>query len=253
MSRACPCVVEPSNHDRPLRSYSAPAALDQQQAAQLAQTQRILTVGYQASSIAHDINSLLTVIGGSAELAAEILAPGHPAQADLRAIQSAVERGSRFTRLLLDAVRQQQPTVYPLHPGELIEDMLGLIEILVGAWIDLEVHIAAGVGLIAIDRSQADQILLNLARNARDAMPNGGTLTIAAHNLCINQHPDLAPGAYVCVAVTNTSGAPRAEPDADIGLAVCRSIAERHHGALATRSNPGGGSTLSLILPRHTL
>jgi len=228
--------------------------------AQIQQAQRMMQVGSMAGSIAHDMNNLLTVIEGSVTLAADSLPPGHAAQRDLAAISQASRRSSALIRQLLAFVRQQPLTPFPIHLGEAIAGINLLIERILGRNITLVSDIAPDLGLITAVHSQVEQILVNLLTNARDAMPEGGQVTISARN----QIDD--GGAYVVLEVADTGGgiAPEVlqhmfEPfyttktsgkGTGLGLTICTTVVSQLGGRLDLESTPGHGTTARVLLPR---
>lgn len=238
--------------------------------AQLRQAQKLETVGRLAGGIAHDFNNLLTVISGSVELAASALEPSSPAQPDLEAIQDAAMRGSTLTRQLLAFARQQVMTPQQLHLGTLVTNLRGLLQRLLGSTMRLQIRVAPALGTVLADPGQLEQVLVNMAVNARDAMTTGGTLLIELNNVELSAETldgaELAPGAYLRLAVSDTgegmSPAVQAHifepffttksPDqgSGLGLATCYGIIAQHRGRIVCTSAPGQGTTFTIYLPR---
>jgi len=228
---------------------------------QIQQAQRMMQVGVMASSIAHDMNNLLTVIEGSACLAAEALPPNHVAQQDLAAISQASRRSSAMIRQILAFVRQQPPMPFPIDLGEALSGINLLIERVLNRQINLVTDIAPDLWLITAVHSQIEQILINLLTNARDAMPEGGQVTISARN-----YTDEDGAAYVLLEVADTG--PGIPPEVlqhlfnpfytskapgkgtGLGLTICASIVAQLGGRIDLESAPGHGTTARVLLPR---
>jgi signal transduction histidine kinase len=230
--------------------------------------QKMEAVGQLAGGIAHDFNNLLTIILGTAGLMA--CDSGDPeVQRHLANIQNAAERGTALTRQLLAYSRRQvlEPTVLDVRTviGELAR-MLGPI---LRDDVELVIRHAPDLGQILADRSQFEQVVLNLAINAREAMPQGGTLTIETTNVVLDRiytdkHVDLRPGRYVLVAVSDTgSGMEPAtlqrafepffstkERGSGLGLATVQGIVRQGGGHVAAHSAPGRGTTFKIYMPR---
>jgi len=227
---------------------------------QVQQAQRMMQVGVMAASIAHDMNNLLTVIEGSVSLAADSLPPDHVSQQDLAAISQASRRSSSMIRQILAFVRQQAPTPFPIHLGDAIAGINLLIERIVGRNITLVHDIAPDLWLITAIHSQIEQILVNLLSNARDAMPEGGQVTISAHN-----YTD-AEGAYVLLEVSDTGTGIDPETlqhmfepfyttkafgkGAGLGITICATIIAQLGGRIDLESTRGHGTTVRVLLPR---
>ena len=176
---------------------------------QLLQSQKLESIGRLSGGIAHDFNNLLTTIIGCAELASDALAPDHPAYQDLQTIQSATARATALTRQLLTFARKQAITVQIIDLNELLADIDRLLRRLISANISLVAQPTPNLWPISADRNQIEQVIVNLAVNARDAMPDGGKLTIETANVELDaayaqQHLNVQPGAYVMLAVSDT-------------------------------------------------
>ncbi|HEX7941981.1 MAG TPA: PAS domain S-box protein, partial [Gemmatimonadaceae bacterium] len=177
--------------------------------AQLRQAQKMEAVGQLAGGVAHDFNNLLTVIKVHAELALEELGVTHPLYGGLHEIHKAAARAATLTRQLLAFSRKQllQPRVLDLNA--VVAELEPMLRRLIGENIDMAAIAHAFGAWVMADRAQIEQVLMNLAINARDAMPEGGTLIIATSNIELDDrdrgHPAIvAPGAYVTLAVTDT-------------------------------------------------
>jgi PAS domain S-box-containing protein len=239
--------------------------------AQLMQSQRLESVGRLAGGVAHDFNNLLTAIMGNTDLARDSLPAGHPAQADLDEIGKSSERAADLTRQLLAFARRQIIEPHVIDLNQLILDMDKLLRRLIGAHIELIIRTAPGLWLVRADRGQIEQIVVNLAINARDAMPSGGTLTIETGNVQLDhdyahRHISVSPGRYVMLAVSDTGTGMDEETQAQIfepffttkapgrgtglGLATCYGIVKQHGGTIWPYSEPGHGSTFKIYLPQ---
>ena len=238
---------------------------------QLRQAQKMESVGQLAGGVAHDFNNLLTVILGSAELMAEHLRAADPLQEDLREIKEAGNRAKSLTSQLLAFSRRQvlQPRVIDLT--ELVRDMDRLLRRLIGEDIELRTAIATDTWPVEADRGQIESILVNLAVNARDAMPKGGKLTIETANADLDdsyarEHVGVEPGDYAMVAVTDDGVGMDAqtrervfepffttktmETGTGLGLSMVYGIVRQHGGFIWLETEPGLGSCFKIYLPR---
>jgi two-component system cell cycle sensor histidine kinase/response regulator CckA len=167
--------------------------------AQFLQAQKMESVGRLAGGVAHDFNNLLTAIVGNLELALELLPPDHPARADHQEIQKAAERATSLTRQLLTFARTQTIAPRVLNLNYLIDNMDKLLRRLIGEDIDLVTLPSPDLAPVRADPGQIEQVIVNLAVNARDAMPEGGKLTIETRNIVLaqsyaRQHVGVTPG-----------------------------------------------------------
>jgi PAS domain S-box-containing protein len=238
---------------------------------QLAHAQKMEAVGRLAGGVAHDFNNLLTVILGSVELLLDGLEPGHPVQPNAEEIRKAAERAAMLTRQLLAFSRKQLLQTSVLDLNRVVMDGVRMLRHLIGEDIELVTLPGARGATVKADATQITQVILNLAINARDAMPHGGTLTIGTVDSTFDAayaalHPGVAPGGYVTISVGDTGHgiAPEVLPHifepffttkppglgTGLGLATSYGIVEQSGGHITLESEPGRGTTLFVHLPR---
>jgi signal transduction histidine kinase len=237
----------------------------------LLQMQRLESVGLLAGGIAHDFNNLLTVILASASLAESRNAAADPElSADLEAVVTAASRARDLTRQLLAISRTQDLDLRPLELNAQLGQLVGLLRRVLPETINIDCIQGAHLPLVEGDAAQLDQVFMNLCINARDAMPQGGQLTIETEHVLVNgkyteAHPWAKPGRYVLVTVTDTgSGMTPEEVErvfdpalttkdgqvaSGLGLAVTYGIVHQHNGMLHCYSEPGVGTTFKVYLP----
>ena len=209
--------------------------------AQLRQAQKMEAVGRLAGGVAHDFNNLLTVISGHCEMLAGSLGPDDARRELLVEVQKAGDRAANLTLQLLAFSRQQvlQPRVVNLNA--LLGDLCTLLRRLIGKDIDLTLVPWSALGLVKVDATQFEHAIINMVVNARDAMPQGGRLTIATHNVDlgaqdVTQHPEVKPGRYMVVAV------------GDSGHGMDEATKARIFEPFFTTKGPGKGSGLGLAM-----
>ncbi len=239
---------------------------------QFAQSQKMQAVGQLAGGVAHDFNNLLTAMIGFCDLLLLRSRPGDPAFADIMQIQQNANRAANLVRQLLAFSRQQtlQPRV--LDVTDVLVELSHLLRRLIGENIALEVVHGRDLGLVKVDQGQLEQVVINLAVNARDAMPQGGRLTIRTANAYqaaeMRRGPEIMPaGDYVLIEVADTgigiSAANLArifEPffstkeigsGTGLGLSTVYGIVKQTGGFVFVESTPGNGATFEIYLPRH--
>jgi len=239
--------------------------------AQVRQANKMDAIGQLASGVAHDFNNLLSVVLTYSELLADDLKPGDPMRADLVEIRGAGLRAVALTRQLLAFGRQQvlQPKVVCLN--EIVGALEMMLRRLIGEDIELVANVAPKVGKVLVDPGLLDQVIVNLVVNARDAMPDGGKLTIATAEVELDEayasaHPGVSRGRHVMLAVTDTGvgmdGKTQArmfEPffttkevgkGTGLGLATVFGIVKQNGGTIQVQSEPGKGTRFEVYFPR---
>ena len=228
--------------------------------ARLRQAQKMDAAGRLASGVAHDFNNLFTVIAGRSEILLRQLPPDDPRRRQVDLIQETAFRAADLTRQLLAFSRKQvlQPKI--LDFDALVEGMQGILGRMIGEHIELRGQCQAG-GAIKADPSQLDHIIVNLAVNARDAMPAGGVLTLETATVDLDEarvqsHEGARPGPHRLLAVTDTGAGMDAEmrahlfePDTGLGLATVYGIVKQSGGHVIVSSEPGQGTRVEIYFP----
>ena len=238
---------------------------------QLLQAQKMEVVGQLAGGVAHDFNNLLTPILGFSALGMNELSPDHPAGGYFEEVQGAAERGADLVRRLLTFARRQDTNPRAVNPNDVVLNTERMLHRLIGENIELVCPPAPELGTVKIDPGQVEQVLVNMAINARDAMPRGGRLTIETANVILDtdsaaEFPGLAPGRYVTLSISDTGTGMDEEvrshlfepffttkevgKGTGLGLAVCYGIVKQSGGDIGVRSEPGLGTTFDIYLPR---
>ncbi|MDQ7784843.1 MAG: PAS domain S-box protein [Desulfomonilaceae bacterium] len=238
--------------------------------AQLAQAQKMEAIGTLAGGVAHDFNNILQVALGYSELMLrEETFPDH-CRSDLKKIYESARRGADLVKRLLTFSRKTEMTFQPLSLNQRIIDLLKMLERTIPKMIDIELRLEKDLDRINADPTQTDQVLMNLAVNASDAMPHGGKLVIETANVTIDAqdvktHLGLNPGPHVLLSVTDTgSGIDKDslekifEPffttkgvggGTGLGLAMVHGIVKQHGGHIECHSEPGQGTTFKIYFP----
>ncbi|HJQ20040.1 MAG TPA: response regulator [Gemmatimonadaceae bacterium] len=239
------------------------------------QSQRLEAVGRLASGVAHDFNNMLSAMTGYTEIVLQDLKPDDPHRDDLKEVLSAASRAAGLTRQLLAFSRQQVMQPRLMSMNDVVTGMEKMVQRLIGQEIQLSIQLDPNVDWVKADPGQLEQVLLNLCVNARDAMPNGGRLTIETANTRLDasrmQDHTIAsaePGDYVMLAVTDTGTGMDADTRARIfepffttkgpekgtglGLATVYGIVKQSAGEIFVYSEVGHGSSFKVFLPRST-
>jgi signal transduction histidine kinase len=236
----------------------------------LHQAERLESLGQLAGGVAHDFNNLLAVILNCAAFVAEATVGNDSVRADVEQIRAAAERAAALTRQLLIFGRREQARLEALDLSLITADLQGLLARSIGENIALIVHPGRGLPAVHADRGQIEQVLVNLAVNARDAMPDGGTLTIETSLAQLGDeeallHPNVRPGRFVALSVSDTGLG--MSPDVvrrifepffttkptgqgtGLGLATVHGIVTAAGGSLSVDSQPGAGTTIRAFFP----
>lgn len=238
---------------------------------QLRQAVKMEAIGRLAGGVAHDFNNLLTAVMGYSNLLAHQLPKDGPEQEKLAQITRAAQRAAELTRQLLAFGRKQLLEIRPLDLNVIISGFENMLRRVIGENIEIVTELSPSLGTTFADPGQIEQILMNLAVNARDAMPEGGMLTIETANVSLGEeyartHTDVSPGDYVMFAVSDTGWG--MTPDVlsrvfdpffttkekgvgtGLGLSTVFGIVKQHRGHVSAYSEIGRGSTFKLYLPR---
>ncbi len=253
----CVIMVSDISHQRQMEEH-------------LRQSQKMDCIGRLAGGIAHDFNNLLTVILGSAQRAAKLAGQGQNVLDPIADIGDAAQRAAALTGQLLAFSRKQVVVPQTIDVDVLIDDCSGLVRRLLGEDVSVEVVLAANQGWVVADKSQLEQVLLNLVVNARDAMPEGGTLrietcTVELDGQDVALHPDAQPGPHVRIAVSDTGVGMTPEVAAHVfepffttkgpgsgtgmGLATVFGVVRQSEGHITLSTEAGRGTTFCIHLP----
>jgi len=236
----------------------------------LQHTQKMEAVGQLASGVAHDFNNVLQVVAGYTDLLMKQLGPGRPGHHEVHSIVKATERAGQLVNQLLTFSRQEPPSSKPINLKTLIVGLTLMLRRIIGEHIELQLDLAEDLPPVLGDPGQLEQVLMNLCVNARDAMPDGGSILIRTRLTELDEsfvmgHPGRLAGPHVLLDVTDTGvGMPRDvmerifEPffttkqpgkGTGLGLATVYGIVQRHSGIVTCSSAPGKGSTFHVHFP----
>jgi PAS domain S-box-containing protein len=235
----------------------------------LVRSQKLEAIGRLAGGVAHDMNNLLTIINGYSRLLLRRLPEGDSMRRAVGEILDAGSRGENLTRQLLAFSRRQKTQLELVDVTSIVAGMESMLRRLIGADVVLETNLSADAGLVRADRGQIEQVVMNLAVNARDAMPDGGTLSIETSFVTVTEDDNpggLADGEYLRLSVAD-SGCGMDEvtrcrifepffttkeegKGTGLGLAIVYGIARQSGGDVTVNSSPGRGSTFTIYLPR---
>jgi signal transduction histidine kinase/CheY-like chemotaxis protein len=236
------------------------------------QMQKMEAVGQLAGGIAHDFNNMLAVILGALDLIESRLARGQDVSALIAGARHGATRAAELTQRLLAFSRQLPLKPKIVQPNRLVADMSEMLRRTLGETITIETVLAGGLGSINVDESQLENAILNIAINARDAMPEGGTLTIETGNAHLDdeyarEHAEVKAGEYVIIAITDTGAGMAADvierafdpffttkevgKGTGLGLSQIFGYVKQSRGHTKIYSKPGQGATVKLYFPRH--
>ncbi|HJR34428.1 MAG TPA: ATP-binding protein, partial [Gemmatimonadales bacterium] len=259
----------PAERRRLVRGSLTDVTRQRQLEEHLWQLQRLEAVGHLAGGIAHDFNNLLTVIQGSVQVLREELPPGDPLLLETEWIESAAVRGSALTRQLMDFARQKRTPRARVELNRVAENSLVLLERLLGSRVRLIKRLDPAGAPVTADGSQLEQVIMNLVLNARDAMPQGGTVTVSTSRISHLQWPAESP----CHGLTQvvrlrvedtgtgmdeatqrqifrpffTTKAPGS--GTGLGLAIVETVVKRSGGCVEVTSRPEVGTTFDVYFP----
>jgi len=237
---------------------------------QLQQSQKMEAIGVLAGGVAHDFNNLLTVIQGNSELAALKAGGEQSLVKNIDQIQQAAERAANLTGQLLLMSRRQPMEFGDVNVNESVRNLLRMLERLIGENIAIETELASDLWKVRGDTGNVEQVILNLAVNARDAMPEGGTLTVRTQNVTLEERDsrnfaDFKPGRFVCLSVEDTGtgmdkstvehifepffSTKEAGRGTGLGLSVVYGIVSQHEGYIDVHSKPNEGTLFEVFLP----
>lgn len=231
------------------------------------QAQKMESIGQLTAGLAHDFNNLLQVVNGNLELVSAVADNPERVKRYAAAAQSAAERGAKLTRQLLAFARKTRLEPRPLDLATLVGEFSDLIETSVNGQVDIHLHLSADLPNVVVDPDQLEMALLNIVNNARDAMPDGGPVTIATERRTLEEETagDLTPGDYVVLSIADQGHGMSAatlerstEPffttkgvgkGTGLGLAMASGFARQSGGRLEIQSAIGDGTTIRLLFP----
>ena len=237
---------------------------------QLLQSQKMESIGLMAGGVAHDFNNLLTVILGNVQLGLAGIDRSHPHYEILSKIQEEAKKASAITRRLLAFSRRQVLQRKVINLVDQINNLSRMLSRLIGEDIELRIEFGQEVGYVYLDEAVLDQVVMNLAVNAREAMPEGGVLTLQARNVSLDEafcrlYPFVKPGDYVRLSIIDTGVGMEEwvlqrifepffttkEGGTGLGLAVVYGVVKQHKGYIIASSQVGKGSRFDIYFPIH--
>jgi len=237
---------------------------------QLRQAQKLEAIGSLASGVAHDFNNLLTTILGYGELALMKLPEGDSQREMIESIYEAGKKASTLTRQLLAFSRKQILEMSVINLNNLLENLSRMLTRMIGENVEIRMLLQPGAGNIMADPGQVEQIVMNLAINARDAMPDGGMITVETQQVALDEeycrvHAEVAPGSYIALYVTDTGQGMTSEvmkkifdpffttkakgAGTGLGLSTVYGIVKQHNGHIYVYSELGSGTTFKIYFP----
>ncbi len=264
-------VLDAQGHPKSILAINQDITSQRALEAQFNQAQKMEAIGQLAGGVAHDFNNLLTVILGFCELLLAERPADDPGRADIVEIQKAGILAASLTRQLLSFSRKEIITPTRLDLNVVAADMQPMLSRLIGEHVTTVLDLRPGLAPVKADRGQVEQVILNLAVNARDAMPNGGTLTIATANAELDEQAaathGVTPGSYVALIISDSGAGMTAQVQAHLfepffttkekgkgtglGLATVHSIVTRCRGSVAVASEVGRGTSFTVFLPQE--
>jgi PAS domain S-box-containing protein len=247
-----------------------PRTVDRELARERSRARKMDAIGALASGVAHDFNNLLMVIGAHAEMGLESTTDEEALRRNLQGIVASVRRASELTRRLLNFGRQQEKGRQLVAINWVVQDTAAMLSRILEEDIEVEVVLGKNVSMVRADPGQIEELLLNLAVNAQDAMPNGGQLVIETQTIRLNddfaaRNRGLSPGEHVLLTVSDTGQGISEEQMARIfdpyfttkspgkgtglGLTIVKSIVEQNAGAITAESTPGHGTSFRIYFP----
>ncbi len=237
---------------------------------QLLQAQKMEAIGILTGGIAHDFNNLITAVRGCADLVLQSLDTSNPLYREVKEIQLASQKAAGLTRQMLIFSRKHPVKFEFLNLNQLVEDMLKMLHHMIGEDIEIYTNLEPDLWTITADQSTLEQVIMNLAVNARDAMPDCGKLIIRTDNIELNEEmcrsmPESKPGIYVRLTITDTGtgmdektlqriyepffSTKRKGKGTGLGLSVVYGIVKEHKGWICIESQPGQGTTFEIFTP----
>ncbi len=271
LARLAPAIERELREAQMRAARKAAEAALRQSEAQLRQAQKLEAVARLAAGVAHDFNNILTAISGHGEMLLGQIEAGDPRRKNAEQIEKCAAMASALTRQLLTFSRKQAVEPRVLNLNEVITNLQKMLRRLIGEDVEFCACLDQALGRIKADPGQLEQVIMNLAVNARDAMPGGGKLTLTTTNVVLDEAgarrvPGLVPGDYVALAVADTGTGMSEEVKAHLfepffttkppgkgtglGLATCFGIVRQHGARMAVETEQGKGTTFRIYFPQ---